>query len=89
MTSKKRLLALLPLCLGLVSASAQQTPSAQELLDAAHKATDLAAADPYILQATLVVDPNNPKTERRGTLTIIRDHDRAHLTLESDGRTEE
>ena len=58
-------------------------------MDAAHKATDLAAAGAYVLQATLVVNPNNPKSERRGTLTIVRDHDRARLTLESDGRTEE
>jgi TonB family protein len=72
-----------------MSASAEQAPSAQQLLDAAHKATDLASAGAYILQATLVVNPNNPKSERRGTLTIIRDHDRARLTLESDGRTEE
>ncbi len=77
------------LYLSLVFASAQQAPSAQELLDAAHKATDLASAGAYILQATLVVNPNDPKTGRRGTLTIVRDHDRARLTLESDGRTEE
>src|SRR5258708_634287 len=77
------------LYLSLVFASAQQAPSAQELLDAAHKATDLASAGAYILQATLVVNPNDPKTGRRGTLTIVRDHDHARLTLESDGRTEE
>jgi len=77
------------LCLSLVSASAQQAPTPQQLLDAAHKATDLASAGAYTLQATLVVNPGNPKSERRGTLMIVRDHDRARLTLESDGRTEE
>lgn len=80
---------LLLLCLGLISASAQQTPSAQQLLDAAHKATDLTSAGAYILHATIVVNPGDPKIERRGKLTISRDHDRARVTLESDGRTEE
>jgi TonB family protein len=77
------------LCLSLVSASAQQAPTPQQLLDAAHKATDFSSSGPYILRATLVVNPNDPKIERRGTLTILRDHDRARLTLESEGRTEE
>jgi TonB family protein len=77
------------LCLSLVSASAQQAPTPQQLLDAAHKATDLASAGAYTLQATLVVNPKNPKSERRGTLMIVRDHDRARFTLEADGRTEE
>src|SRR5882724_10417308 len=89
MTSKKRLLVLLPLCIGLMAASAQQAPSPQQLLDAAHKATDLASAGAYILQATVVINPSDPKVERRATLTVVRDHDRARLTLESDGRSEE
>jgi TonB family protein len=89
MTSKTKLLALLLLCPGLISASAEQAPSAQQLLDANHKATDLSSAGAYSLEATLVVNPGNPKFERRAKLMIVRDHDRARFTLESDGHTEE
>jgi TonB family protein len=89
MTSKTRLLALLLLCLGLMSASAEQAPSAQQLLDAAHKATDRSSAGPYILRADVVVNPNSPALERRGKLTIVRDHDRARFTLESNGKTQQ
>jgi hypothetical protein len=77
------------LCLSLVSASERQTPSAQQLLDAAHKTTDLASVGAYSLEATLVVNPGNPKLERRAKLMIVRDHDRARFTLESDSHTEE
>jgi TonB family protein len=89
MTSKKNLFWILSLCLGLMSASAEQAPSAQQLLDAAHKVSDLASAGAYTLQAALVVNPGNPKFERRAKLMIVRDHDRARFTLESDGHTEE
>jgi TonB family protein len=89
MTSKTRLLVLLTLCLGLMSASAEQAPLPQQLLDAAHKVSDLASDGAYTLQATLVVNPGNPKFERRAKLMIVRDHNRARFTLESDGRTEE
>ena len=76
------------LCLTLV-ASAEQTPSAQQLLDAAHKATDLSGLGSYILHAMIVVNPGDPKLEHQGKLTIVRDHDHARVQLESDGRTEE
>jgi TonB family protein len=89
MTSKKRLSVLLLLCLGLISASAELPPSPQQLLDAAHKATDLSSLGAYVLHATIVMNPGDPKLERQGKLTIVRDHDRARVTLESDGRTEE
>jgi TonB family protein len=89
MTSRRIFLALLLVCFGFMSVSAEQPPSAQQLLDAAHKATDLASADAYTLQAALVVNPGNPKFERRAKLMIVRDRDRARFTLESDGHTEE
>lgn len=89
MTSKRKLLALLMLWIGFLSASAEQAPSPQQLLDAAHKATDLSGLGGYILHATIVMNPGDPKLERQGKLTIVRDHDRARFTLESDGRTEE
>lgn len=89
MTSKKNFFWILPLCLGLISASAEQAPSAQQLLERVHKATDLSSVGAYTLQATLVVNPGNAKFERRAKLMIVRDHDRARVTLESDGHTEE
>jgi hypothetical protein len=89
MTSKTKLLALLLLCPGLISASAEQAPSPQQLLDAVHKATDLSALGAYVLHATTVINPGNPELEHQGKLTIVRNHDRAHVTLEWDGRTEE
>jgi TonB family protein len=89
MTNKKTIPVWLLVCLSLVSASAQQSPTPQQLLDAAHKAADLTSAGAYILQATVVINPGDPKVERRATLTVVRDHDRARLTLESDGRSEE
>jgi TonB family protein len=89
MTSKKNFLWILPLCLGLMASSAEKAPDPQQLLDAAHKATDLSSAGAYSLEATLVVNPSNPKFERRAKLMIVRDHDRARFTLESDGHTEE
>ena len=89
MISKPSFLVLLPLWFGLVSASAQQAPSPQQLLDAAHKATDLSSLGAYVLHATIVMNPGDPKLERQGKLTIVRDHDRARVSLESDGRTEE
>jgi len=72
----------------LVSAFAQQAPSAQELLDAAHKASDLTSLGSYVLQATVIVNPGN-SDERRGKLTISRDHDRARVSLEFPGHAEE
>jgi TonB family protein len=89
MTSKKSFLMILPLCLGLICASAEQPLSPQQLLDAVHKATDLSSLGAYVFHATIVINPDDPKLEHQGKLTIVRDHDRARVTLESDGRTEE
>lgn len=89
MTSKKRFALLLLLCLGLISASAEQPPSPQELLDAAHKATDLGSAGAYTLQATIIANPGDRKADRQGKLTIVRAQERARLTLEWNGHTEE
>jgi TonB family protein len=89
MTSKAKFLVLFLLCTGSLSASAEQAPTPQQLLDAVHKATDLSGLGAYILHATIVMNPGDPKLERQGKLTIVRDHDRARVTLESDGHTEE
>jgi TonB family protein len=89
MTSKTKLSVLFLFCIGVASASAEQAPTPQQLLDAVHKATDISSLGSYVLHATIVVNPGDPKIEHSGHLTIVRDHDRAHITLESDGRTEE
>jgi TonB family protein len=89
MTSKTRLLVFLLICIGSASASAEQPPSPQQLLDAVHKATDVNSLGAYILHATIVINPGDSKIERQAKLTILRDHDRARFTLEADGRTEE
>jgi hypothetical protein len=88
MTSKTRLLVLLLFCPGVISASAQQAPTPQQLLDAAHKATDIASAGAYVLHADVVINAGG-QPEHHAKLTIYRDHDRARVTLESDGRIEE
>lgn len=72
----------------LVSVSDQQRPSPQQLLDAAHKASDLTSLGSYVLHANVVVNPGN-RDERRGKLTISRDHDRAQIILKFPGHTEE
>jgi hypothetical protein len=79
---------ILLMCCKLVSVSEQQRPSPQQLLDAAHKASDLTSLGPYVLHATVVVNPGN-RDERRGKLTIFRDHDRARVSLEFPGYAEE
>lgn len=81
------ILCALLLCLTLI-ASAEQTPTPQQLLDAAHRASDLTSLGSYVLHANVVVNPGN-RDERRGKLTISRDHDRARISLEFPGHTEE
>lgn len=76
------------MCCSLVSVSDQQRPSPQQLLDAAHKVSDLTSLGSYVLHANVVVNPGN-RDERRGKLTISRDHDRARIILEFPGHTEE
>lgn len=88
MTSRPSLLVLVALWFGLVSASAQQAPSPQQLLDAAHKAADIASVGTYILHAKVVINAGG-QPEHHAKLTIYRDHDRARVTLESDGKVEE
>jgi TonB family protein len=69
-------------------ALAEQPPTPQQLLDSAHRVSDLSASGAYVLHATVVVNPGG-QSERRGQLTISRDHDRARVVLELDGRKEE
>ena len=55
-----------------VDGVAQETPAPQQLIDAAHKASDLSQLGPYILNANVVVNPGDKKNEKTGRLTIAR-----------------
>lgn len=69
------------------SALAGDKPSPQELLDAAHNASDLSAASPYILTGTLVVNPGTKK-ELTGSLAVYRDRNRARVDVVIGNRSE-
>ncbi len=64
---------------------AQTAPTAQQLLDTAHRQADLSSLGSYELSANFLVTPldkkgrPNPKKRQQGTLTILRDHDRARF----------
>jgi len=60
---------------------AQEPPALQQLADAAHKFSDLAALRPYVLRASVIANPGDKEKERSGQLTIYRDKDRARLEL--------
>jgi hypothetical protein len=62
------------------NAFAGDKPSTQELLEAAHKASDLSAFGPYVLTGTLVVNPGTKK-ELTGSLAVYRDRDRARVDV--------
>lgn len=75
------------LCLSLI-ASAQQPPSAQELLDAAQKASDFSPLGSYVLTARVIVSPGDSKREQAGTLTISHDHELSRTELKINGKDE-
>jgi TonB family protein len=76
------------LCFGLISASAEQPPSPQQLLDAAHKLSDLSPLGSYVLTARVVLNPGDSKREQAGTLTISRDHEFSRVELKINGKDE-
>jgi len=88
MTSKKNFFWILPLCLGLMSASAEKAPDPQQLLDAAHKASDLSQLGSYVLTARVIVNPSDSKKEQAGTLTISRDQELSRIELKINGKDE-
>jgi TonB family protein len=88
MTSKKNLAWILALCIGLMAASADQAPDPQQLLDAAHNATDLSQLGSYVLTARVIVNPGDSKKEQAGTLTISRDHELSRVELKINGKDE-
>lgn len=67
-----------------VGAARDDRPAAQQLLDAAHKASDLSVLGPYVFTGQFVVDPGGKK-ELKGRLTIYRDGDRERADLEIGG----
>lgn len=50
-------------------------PEAKQLLVSAHEASDLSAILPYELQGTVVINPGT-SNEKKGSITIYRDHER-------------
>ena len=84
MTSKVAFTVLLVLAAGM--GLGKDKPSPQELLDAAHETADMLKADPYVLTATVVVNPGNK--EITGALVVYRDREKARLDLQIAGRNE-
>jgi TonB family protein len=71
-----------------LAASAQEPPTPQQLIDAAHKVLDLTSLGPYTLTANVVVDSGDEKTRKTGRLMIVRDRDRTREELEFGGARE-
>ncbi len=67
----------LGLCaMGLIRLRAEDArPDAKQLLISAHQAADLSAVLPYELQGTVVINPGT-ENQKKGTITIYRDHER-------------
>jgi TonB family protein len=68
--------------------AAQEPPTVQQLIDTAHRISNLANLRPYTLTANVVVDNGDPKTRRIGRLTIYRDRGRTREELEMGGTRE-
>jgi TonB family protein len=69
-------------------AAAQEPPTVQQLIDTAHRVSDLGNLRPYTLTANVVVDNDDPKTRRTGRLTLYRDRGRTREELEMGGTRE-
>ncbi|HEY2169778.1 MAG TPA: hypothetical protein VGJ30_09150, partial [Candidatus Angelobacter sp.] len=60
----------------------------QQLLDAAHKVSDLSRLGSYVLTARVVLNPGDSKREQAGTLTISRDRELSRVELKINGTDE-
>jgi hypothetical protein len=72
------------MCAPILSGAADDSrPDAKQLLLSAHQASDLTALLPYQLQARIVINPGT-ENEKKGVITIYRDHDqwRSDLRVE-------
>lgn len=87
MTSKKKRQVLLLFCLivSVFAAGSPQTP--QELVERSRRASDLSAAGPYQLNATVVLNPGTSK-EVSGPIIILRDKKLYHSDLKLPGYRE-
>lgn len=82
MTRNRRLLAGLACLLSSTAVlPAQERPTLQQLLDGAHKLSDISSLQPYVLRAGVIANPGDKDKERSGQLTIYRDRDRSRLEL--------
>jgi TonB family protein len=68
--------------------AAQEPPTPQQLIDAAHRVSDLTHLRPYTLSANVTVDSGDKKTIKTGHLTITRDRGRTREELEIGGLRE-
>ncbi|HEX4603305.1 MAG TPA: hypothetical protein VH724_04875 [Candidatus Angelobacter sp.] len=55
-------------------------PDAKQLLSAAHQVSDLSPVLPYTLQGTVVINPGT-ENQKKGSITIYRDHERSRSEL--------
>ncbi|MGC2743386.1 MAG: energy transducer TonB [Candidatus Angelobacter sp.] len=58
------------------------------MIEAAHKVSDLSQIGPFVLNARVTVDPEHNKKQKPIRLTVSRDHERARVELEFEGRHE-
>src|SRR5262249_25544167 len=77
-------LLILVLMTGAAGAARDDVPTAKQLLDAAHKVSDLSALGSYVLTGQVAVDPGGKKASR-GRLDIYRDGDRERVDVEIEG----
>jgi protein TonB len=85
MTGRNRLFLSALLLTGTIAAAEDSAPSAQQLIDTAHAASDLSKLGPYILTGLVVANPGD-KNEHHGHVTVYREADRARVDLEVDGQ---
>jgi TonB family protein len=84
MTNKNRLFSLVLLLTGGIALAKDDTPTAQQLIDAAHAASNLSTLGPYTLTGVVVLDAGG-KRKQQGQVTIYRDGDRTRVDLEIEG----
>jgi hypothetical protein len=87
MTTKKKLLVLLPLCLAFLALRAESLETPEQIVALSRKAVDLSAVGPYRLNATVVLNPGTSK-EVSGPITLIRDKGLYHSDLNLAGYRE-
>src|SRR5689334_20156656 len=71
-----------------ICSNAQDNPSPEQVVQAAHQLADLSQNGPYVLTATVVVNAGSPGKETSGRLTIYRDHDHSRAELQIAGYDE-